>query len=160
MSPLNLLQNQRMPFSPGERVQVAALGRGVVREVRNGGRYLVEIKGRSFDVPGDQLAPDNPKRTRRSSSSVAAAGNPVAVDDRRPVVRSLDLHRKTVTEAIEAFDEFLNDAILAHATEVHVIHGRSGGKLRAAVHARLAKISSIRGFRVDPLNAGTTIVML
>jgi dsDNA-specific endonuclease/ATPase MutS2 len=149
-----------MPFGPGDPVHVAALGKGVVLEVRNGGRYLVEIKGRSFVVEGDWLTPVNSKRARRSSSSVPAAGEPVAVDHRHPVVRSLDLHRKTVLEAIDAFDEFLNDALLAHATEVRVIHGRSGGKLRTAVHARLAKISSVRGFRVDPLNPGTTIVML
>ena len=32
-----------MAFAPGDEVHVAALGKGVVREVRNGGRYLVEL---------------------------------------------------------------------------------------------------------------------
>jgi dsDNA-specific endonuclease/ATPase MutS2 len=156
-----LTQNQRMPFGPGDRVHVAALGKGVVLEVRNGGRYLVEIKGRSFVVAGDQLTPpEATRRTRGSTSAIPAAVDSVPVDPRQTILRSLDLHGKTVVEAIDALDAFLNDALLAHATEIRIIHGRSGGKLKAAVHARLATIPSISGFRVDPLNAGTTIVKL
>jgi dsDNA-specific endonuclease/ATPase MutS2 len=150
-----------MPFGPGDPVHVAALGKGVVLEVRNGGRYLVEIKGHSFVVTGDQLAPiDATPRARRSTNSVPVAGDSVPAHQRDPVLRSLDLHGKTVVEAIDALDEFLNDALLAHATEVRIIHGRSGGRLKAAVHARLRQMPSIRVFRVDPLNAGTTIVKL
>ena len=150
-----------MPFGPGDPVHVAALGKGVVVEVRNGGRYLVEIRGRSFIVPGDQLAPtDAKRRTRRFPNAVPAAEDSVPVDSRRSVLRSLDLHGKTVVEAVDALDVFLNDALLAHATEVRIIHGRRGGRLKAAVHARLATIPSIRGFRVDPFNSGTTIVKL
>jgi DNA mismatch repair protein MutS2 len=66
----------------------------------------------------------------------------------------------TTAEAIEALDAFLNDALLAGAGEARVIHGRSGGKLKTAVHARLRQLPSIRGFRVDPRNAGVTIVQL
>ena len=37
-----------MTFDPGDPVHVAALGTGIVREARTGGRYLVETKGRSI----------------------------------------------------------------------------------------------------------------
>ena len=76
------------------------------------------------------------------------------------VARVLDLHGKTTAEAIEALDAFLNDALLAGAGEARVIHGRSGGRLKAAVHARLRQLPSLRGFRVDPRNPGVTIVQL
>jgi DNA mismatch repair protein MutS2 len=66
----------------------------------------------------------------------------------------------TRADALDALDAFLNDALLAGAAEVRVIHGRSGGKLKAAVDARLRQLPSIRGFRVDPRNAGVTIVQL
>ena len=52
-----------MTFEPGDPVHVAALGKGIVREVRNGGRYVVEIKGRSLIVAGSQLAPSASART-------------------------------------------------------------------------------------------------
>jgi DNA mismatch repair protein MutS2 len=62
--------------------------------------------------------------------------------------------------AIEALDEFLNDALLASLDEVRIIHGRSGGRLKAAVHARLREVPTVRSFRVDPRNAGVTIALL
>jgi dsDNA-specific endonuclease/ATPase MutS2 len=150
-----------MPFGPGDRVHAAALGKGVVLEVRNGGRYLVEIKGHSFVVDGDQLTPDDAaRRTRGSPRSVSVDHASANVHHADPVRRSLDLHGKTVADAIEALDGFLNDALLARATEVRIIHGRGGGKLKAAVHRRLTQLPSIRGFRIDPLNLGMTIVKL
>jgi DNA mismatch repair protein MutS2 len=147
-------------FKPGDPVHVAALGKAVVREVRNRGRYVVEIKGRSVLVAGDQLTPFEPGRRRSARTGVAA--DPVGDEDGAAgrTTRSLDLHGKTVNGAIEALDAFLNIAILEGDGEVRVIHGRSGGRIRAAVHARLASIASIRGFRVDPRNPGVTVVRL
>ena len=39
-----------MRFNVGDHVHVHALGKGIVREVRSGGRCLIEIKGRSLLV--------------------------------------------------------------------------------------------------------------
>ena len=44
--------------------------------------------------------------------------------------------------------------------EARVIHGRSGGRLKAAVHGRLKTMPSVRAFRLDPRNPGVTIVQL
>jgi hypothetical protein len=43
-----------MAYAPGDRVHVAVFGKGIVREVRNGG-ILVEVKGRAMVVAGGQL---------------------------------------------------------------------------------------------------------
>ena len=147
-----------MTFGPGDPVHVAALGKGIVREVRNGGRYVVEIKGRSLVVDGHQLARAGPARTPRR-------GKPAGLDSQGPDVeptatgsRSLDLHGRTVEESLDALDAFLNTALLAGNGEVQIIHGRSGGRIKAAVHARLKLVGSIRNFRLDPGNPGVTIV--
>jgi hypothetical protein len=58
-----------MPFVPGDSVHVSALGKGIVREVRNGGRYLVEIKGRSIVVAADQLTHVEPSPTAPAPAS-------------------------------------------------------------------------------------------
>ena len=47
-------------------------------------------------------------------------------------------------------DEALDAALLAGHTELRFIHGRSGGRLRGALHARLRVIPAVRGFRLDP----------
>ena len=39
-------------FQAGDPVHVALLGRGTVREVRNGGRYFVDVKGKFWPFGG------------------------------------------------------------------------------------------------------------
>ncbi|MDP1572146.1 MAG: Smr/MutS family protein [Vicinamibacterales bacterium] len=146
-----------MDFSAGDAVHVTALGTGVILEVRNGRRYLVSIKGRAVEVRAGQLTAVAPGRApRRAAAPAAARTTPVATRTQAPA--SLDLHGRTTGEAVEALDAFLNEALLASLAEVRVIHGRSGGRVKAAVHARLRALSVVRAFRVDERNAGVTLV--
>jgi len=145
-----------MAFAPGDEVHVAALGKGIVRDVRNGGRYLVEIKGRSLLVSEAQLSFVDPRKVAKDPPAPSAE----LPTRSGPAASSIDLHGMTTLEAVAALDAFLDAAILAGLTEVRVIHGRSGGRVRGAVHTRLEQIAVVRGFRVDPANAGVTIVVL
>jgi DNA mismatch repair protein MutS2 len=150
-----------MRFAPGDHVQVAALGKGIVREARNGGRYVVEIKGRPVEVAGAQLVPAEPPRASRRAKVVAPVTQTAEVaGPAGAAARSIDLHGSTVDESVELLDAFLNDALLAGVAEVRIIHGRSGGRLKSAVHARLKVLPSVRHFRLDPRNPGVTIVGL
>ena len=147
-----------MPFAPGDHVLVEFLGKGVVRDVRRGGRYLIEIKGRSLLVPEAQLSMVDERKARKPpvSEPTAVADSPT----RAQAPASLDLHGMTTDEAVAALDNFLNDALLAGLAEIRVIHGRSGGRLKQTVHTRLKGMPSVRAFLLDPHNAGVTIVTL
>lgn len=149
-------------FAVGDRVHVARIGTGVVREVRNGRRYLVEIKGRTLVVAGNQLEPAAPEPGKPKKNREGSPRPITAPGTKRPVAasRSLDLHGKTVAESIDLVDDFLNDAILDGVAEVQIIHGRSGGRIKAAVHKRLQGMTAVRAFRLDPDNPGATIVTL
>ena len=151
-----------MAFAPGDRVHVARLGTGVVREVRNGNRYVIEIKGRTMIVEGAQMERADPPRTAsRPKSPAPAPPEPEADPETKTTASaSLDLHGKTVEEAIVALDEFLDAALIASLADVRVIHGRSGGRIRDAVHKRLRDLPPVRSFRLDPRNPGVTIVTL
>lgn len=140
----------------GDEVHVPGMGTGVVREARNRGRYLVEIKGRAIVVDEAELSPAIPKARGHQADS---ATSPLVDNGARARAPSLDLHGHTVDEAIEALDRFLSDALLAGHVEARVIHGRTGGRIKAAVHARLKQLSSVRRFRLDPTNAGVTLVV-
>lgn len=147
---------------PGDRVRMAGLGKGVVREVRNHGRYLVEVKGRAVILEGARLEPDDapaPRRVQTGASGAGACTPPAAPLESRQA-RALDLHGRTVLEAIAALDEFLNAALLDGAADVRIIHGRSGGRLKAAVHRHLKAIAAVRAFRLEEGNAGVTVVFL
>lgn len=146
-----------MAFTPGDNVHVAGLGKGTVREVRKGGRCLVEIKGRALLVDASQLTAVEQKRRRSRPTPVS----PPALDQppgHAPA--SIDLHGLRPDDAMAALDGFVNDAILAGHASVQVIHGRGAGRLKAAVHQRLAAFAAVRHVRVDPANPGVTIVTL
>ncbi len=143
-------------FAPGDRVHIPRLGSGVVQAVRKNDRYVVEIKGRNVLVDGSQMERVDaaPARAKRKASVA-----PEVSDDAARTSVSIDLHGKTVDQAIEATDACINDALLASHGEVRIIHGRSGGQIRDAVHHRLRALP-VKSFRVDPRNAGVTIVVL
>ena len=142
-----------MTFAPGDAVHIRGVGKGVVRELRNGGRCLVDVNGRSIVTTIDQLTPFEPPKKKSNVTR--------AVDEERSGESlSLDLHGFTVDEAVEKVAAFLNDALLRGVGELRIIHGRSGGKLKAALHRQLKGIASVRRFRVDPRNEGVTVVQL
>lgn len=149
-----------MPFTAGDAVHVRLLGKGVVREARNGRRYLVEIKGASLIVAEDQLTAFVEGKAARRSPAGPAASAPVEPPALSARVPAIDLHGMTTAEAVEAVDRFINDALLEGAAEARIIHGRSGGRLKSAVHARLKQLPSVRDHRLDPGNAGVTMVSL
>ena len=148
-------------LTPGDAVQTP-YGKGVIREVRNAGRLLVEVEGRALVVAESQVSPVPPAKTRSR-----ARGTPPRHIERPPSNRGartasaqVDLHGSTVEEALERVDQALNEALLADLSELRFIHGRSGGRIRNALHRRLRETSAVRKFRLDPRNEGVTIVAL
>ncbi len=136
-------------------------GKGVVREVRNSGRLMVDVQGRAMVVTESEIsvvahagkrsrAPQSSERISEGTRSKREGGASVQID----------LHGLTVEEAIDRVEQALNDALLADLCEVRFIHGRSGGRIRAALHRRLGETPSVRGFRLDPRNEGVTLVSL
>ena len=105
------------------------------------------------------VAVEERKRPMKDARGTTAPELPAA-QVRADAPDVIDLHGLTAAEAVAALDAFLNEALLASLAEVRVIHGRSGGRLKAAVHQRLRELPSIRGFALDPRNRGITIVSL
>lgn len=144
-------------FSVGDAVQTPQ-GKGVVREVRNGGRLLVQIQARLVVVAAADAAPAALSRRAPAAPSSPSAAPGAPVRGQAPV--EVDLHGLRVDEALVRIDAALDAALRAGHAELRFIHGRSGGRLRGALHERLRGITAVRGARLDPHNAGVTIVML
>jgi DNA mismatch repair protein MutS2 len=134
------------------------LGKGVVREVRNNGRLLVDVGGRSaeFHASGvTRLAAAGTRARRREAAPVAEPDDHAG----RRSARDIDLHGLTVEQALARIEDAVNRALLGDALELRVIHGRSGGRLRAALHRWLRGVPSVRAFHLDPRNSGVTVVI-
>jgi hypothetical protein len=152
----------------GQAVQTA-FGRGRVVERRNAGRLLIEVHGRLLLLDEADVTPAESQRRARASRrgrTDGAATMPGATGHERVGAddptgsssRQVDLHGLTVDEALARLDQVINDALLAGVSELRVIHGRSGGRLRGAVHARLREVAAVGSFALDSTNAGVTKV--
>jgi dsDNA-specific endonuclease/ATPase MutS2 len=145
-------------FTVGDIVHTC-FGKGVIRQLQNNRRLLVDVQGRAVvfsDTEVTTVASSVPAARRRTTSKQSAG-----TDEPGPArnVVEIDLHGLTVEAALVRVEAALNDALLADAAGLRIIHGRSGGRLKAAVHQLLRQLSVVRNFRVDPRNGGVTIVM-
>jgi DNA mismatch repair protein MutS2 len=131
------------------------LGKGIVESVRNN-RVVVRIHDRAVSLNASEVTAAEPSR---SKASLKRDEHP-APDSGPGRIVTVDLHGLTVDAALERAAGVLNDALLADASEIHFIHGRSGGRIRAALHRWLRATSSVRATRLNPHNPGVTIVML
>ena len=148
-----------MFFAPGDRVHLAGIGTGHVIESRGSNRYAVDIKGRIVVAASRDLELVNDRSKSRHVQQATDVNERLEPSTQRRSAPSIDLHGKTVHEAIELVEAFINDALLDGRSDVEIIHGRSGGRVKAAVHAYLRRLSTVAAFRVDAKNPGVTIVV-
>ncbi len=144
-------------FIEGDFVQTP-FGKGLVREIRNNGRVLVDVRGRSLIFKQHELSPA--AASQRRSKSAAHPAVSLRGASRRLPASEIDLHGMTVERALERAAGALDDALLGDLQELRFIHGKSGGRIRSALHGWLKAVTSVRSFRVDPQNEGVTIVSL
>lgn len=150
-----------MRYQAGDRVQTP-LGKGIVSEVRGSRRLVVVIRGQAVVFEEGALRPLDvvPPEHGPATATPRAPASDDNISHRRRAATEVDLHGLTVEEALARAGQALNDAILADIAELRLIHGRRGGRIRAALHRHLRGINAVRGIRLDPLNPGVTIVSL
>lgn len=165
-----------MAFQVGTDVVVASLQKkGRILEVGAKGRYRVVVGPMTLwcaeaDLSSVSQARRKARHERDGGTSAtgrpadkgvgtgSAPGEALVSERERRGLGSLDLHGLTVEEALRAVGERLDRAIRAGLDRVEIIHGISGGRLRAAVRGYLAGIPSVARFVPDPHNPGVTWV--
>ncbi len=73
----------------------------------------------------------------------------------------INLLGKTVDEAISELEKFLDDAMLSHAAQVTIVHGKGTGALRKGIQDYLRRQRYVKSFRAGEFgegDAGVTIV--
>jgi dsDNA-specific endonuclease/ATPase MutS2 len=146
---------------PGDLVHTP-FGKGTLRGRRNNGRVVVEVRGRAMVLNEAEVTPIEDRQPLRKPGGAKSPKIPEEPKHPRAghVAPDIDLHGLTVDQALARAETALNDALLEDVAELRFIHGRSGGRIRAALHRWLAAIGTVRTFRVDSRNAGVTIVHL
>ncbi|MDF2519941.1 MAG: endonuclease MutS2 [Clostridia bacterium] len=79
----------------------------------------------------------------------------------RSISAQIDVRGQTLEEAIMNVDKYIDDAYLAGAGQITIIHGKGTGTLRAGINQMLRSNSHVKSFRVGAFNeggSGATIV--
>ena len=101
------------------------------------------------------------KSKGRISQNNAAFANTINDSKAYSISSEINLLGRTVDEALNELDKYLDDAYLAHLSTVRVVHGKGTGALRTAVQRYLKKVKYVKEFRTGEYgegDAGVTIV--
>jgi DNA mismatch repair protein MutS2 len=133
---------ERSDLKPGIDVLVRSLGRsGQVVQVRGEqvevrlGRvgFTVQVSDLSRPDSEEAVAPVKTVRTFIQQEAARRRVPPATETVSTPTGSELMLLGKTVDEALEAVDRFLDRSTMAGLSQVRIIHGHGTGRLKAAV---------------------------
>ena len=149
-----------MAWPIGSEVVVRTLGnkRGTVVEAGRGGRYRVQVNGVMTACREDDLAAPPAAKGKKRAAARPRLEHPSAPDDTAARPGRVDLHGLRVEDAIARVMEEIDRALLRGADRVEIIHGKGSGRVRDALHRRLAELSVVAAYRLDPGNTGVTWV--
>jgi len=142
-------------WRPGDRVRMRSTGRVVsILEAAGAGRLRVSLDGLSMVLPLDELTPLDPVEQRTTGIGQRATDPMVGLPSASLESFRLDLRGRTVEEALDELDAFLDAAVLGGYEFVEVLHGKGTGALRLAVREHLRRDPRVKGQRLADQNRG------
>ncbi len=122
-------------------------------------RYLVEVGRMRIEAAADDLEPTEApvsEEARRLAHTMQMRKAPTFEPE-------IHLRGTTVDEAILTLEKYLDDAQLAGATEVRLVHGKGTGALRQGIQKFLRSHRGVKSFAIAPFaegGDGVTVVEL
>jgi len=152
----------------GDTVRLLSFGSvGIVDQIKNG---LAEIRVKSLrfreklenlELVQAVATPKGGKLEKLRQSANADVRVTSTAEQR--AVSELNVIGQTTDEAVDAVDKFLDEASLAHLSQVRIVHGHGTGALRRAIGGLLDGHPHVDRFRPAPPDqggAGATLVEL
>lgn len=149
-------------FHIGDRVKVLSLDTEghIIKLADSKGLFTVEMGILTSRFPASDLLILEEEKVKLPKVRAAVEGNIHKGSSFQP---ELNLLGKTVDEALMEIDKFLDDALLAHATTVRIVHGKGTGALRKGIHEHLRTLRYVKSYRLGEFgegDAGVTVVSL
>ena len=91
---------------------------------------------------------------QKQAGSKKSGSGRIRMDKASNIRQEINLIGMTVDEAMPVLGKYLDDAYLAHMSQVTVIHGRGTGALRTAVHNHLKRTKYVKSFRLGEFGEG------
>ena len=145
---------------PGDRVQILTLGQeGVVLAPPDGkGEVQLQAGIMKFKAHLSQLRLVREEKPKQKTSVRTQTGAMTRV-----VSMECDVRGMMLEEALNAVDQYLNEAVMAGLNEVNIIHGKGTGVLRSGVQQHLKRHMLVKSFRLGVYGEGedgVTVVTL
>ena len=154
-------KNRPEDFHPGDTVRVLSMNlKGTITGKPNSkGQVAVQMGILKSMVNLSDLELLDEEVIKAPTLKKTGAGK-IKMSKSASISTSLNIIGKTVDEAMPEVDKYLDDAYLAHLTQVTIIHGRGTGKLRTAVHNKLKKCRYVKAYRLGTFGEGETGVTI
>ncbi|MGI5818667.1 MAG: endonuclease MutS2 [Armatimonadota bacterium] len=135
----------------GDRVHVNSLGRDaeVIRAL-DSGAVEVRVGNMTVETSIEDLAPAE----QEVSAEAQEIHRRMQVRKSMDLQEEIDIRGMTVDEAIGELSKYLDDAMLAGATHLRIIHGKGTGALREGVHDYLRKHRYVSDFSLADMREG------
>jgi DNA mismatch repair protein MutS2 len=135
------------PLAVGSWVRAPGGWQGRIVEIDDGGRASVQTGELRLSAPVADLvaAPDTSRS--KAAVDVLEAPPPVTRPVPRAVPSSLDVRGARVDEALEMLDSYLDQAAVAGASRLTLVHGFGSGALRDSLRAALSKHPLVKSWR-------------
>ena len=159
---------EQRPIVVGDKVKLLSFGSvGIVDQIKD---ELAEVRVKSlrFREKLEHLELVEPVATTKESKleklrQSANADFHVTSNAEQRAASELNVIGQTTDEAVDAVDKFLDEASLAHLSQVRIVHGHGTGALRRAIGGLLDGHPHVDRFRPAPPDqggAGATVVEL
>ena len=147
-------------FHMGDRVMVISLNveGNVIKTADAKGLITVEMGILNSRFPASDLMILPDEKPSVKTVKAMSGGN---INKGYTFKPEINLLGKTVDEAISELEKFLDDAMLSHAAQVTIVHGKGTGALRKGIQDYLRRQKFVKSFRAGEFgegDAGVTIV--
>lgn len=152
----------------GDRVKVLSIGQNgeVVGLVDSRGEITVQIgimkmkcRGENLKLIVDGTKKKKKQKPKQGKSTYAGLYKSKSAS----ISPTINVQGKNLEEALANVEKYIDDAFMAHLTEVTVIHGRGEGILKKGIHDMLKKHPQVKSYRkggFDEGGDGVTVVTL
>jgi DNA mismatch repair protein MutS2 len=157
----------------GDTVFAPALGleAKIVSEVDNKGQVQIRAGQLQVNVPASGLERvDQRKTAKRSAKGKATSdkasmsggrsGRKISSQARLNFSPEINIIGKTTDEGVRLLDAYLDEAVLAGASQIRIVHGKGTGALREAVQGFLRYDSRVKSFELAAFGEGDAGVTL
>ncbi len=138
----------------GNTVRVLSLDlNGTVSSLPNArGELYVQIGALRTQVNLKEIEPAEP--TMEPEKKVRTETGKIKMSKSMSISPECNLIGMRVDEALPVLEKYLDDAYLAHLSQVTIIHGRGTGALRDAVHQYLKRLRYVKSYRIGSFGEG------